>query len=182
MRSCPAQPTFSPIIQHSLRASHPNGCLSSGMTDPSKHPPHSATASRVIPSQQPQPWSRTPEEPGVVSLWAAHWTRCNGWYLQGSWIWCLLWPCFHLPKWVSLKHQGKSGVISIVQILGLDSQLPAPAERSCCNPKHQAPDFQHWNQSLKLKKKWPKAQSVSPVYEFKDGGMIRIWTHTTNVT
>lgn len=46
MRSCAAQPTFSPIIQHSLRASHPNSCLSSGMTDLSKHPPHSATASR----------------------------------------------------------------------------------------------------------------------------------------
>lgn len=113
-----------------------------------------ATDGTLLPSQQPQLWNRSLEEPGVIFLRAAYFTRCNGWCLQGSLIWCLFMVLFYLPKAISLKHQGKLGVISIVKNLGLDSQLLAPAECSCCNPEcpqeHQTPDFQHWNLSLKL--------------------------------
>lgn len=148
--SCPAH-----LLSHHPASFHISSQQLLELRNESSEPtsPDSSTARRVIPSLEQglgQPGAVSLGQPMEPGAW-------QGWYLQGRWIGGLAWPRAHLPKWISLKHQGKSGVISIGQIPGLDSQLPAPAECSGCNPEypqlHQAPDSQHWNQSLKLKQK-----------------------------
>lgn len=157
-------------------------------TDRPERTPHCATESRVSPSQQPQV---------SAGLWQSQESFSDGKLIlfvssnQAQWLVSagkfdllrFLWP--YISSWsLSLRHQGKVGVISIAQDPELDLKLPAPAV--CSSPEypleHQNTDFLHWNLPLKLKSdpeliEWG---SVSSVFEIRGGESTSIWTHMTN--
>lgn len=157
-------------------------------TDRPERTPQCATESRASPSQQPQLsaglWqSQEPFSDGKLILFVS--SNQAQWLVSAGKFDLLhfLWP--YISSWsLSLRHQGKAGVISIAQDPELDSKLPAPAV--CCNPEypleHQNTDFLHWNLPLKLKSdpeliEWG---SVSSVFEIRGGESTSIWTHMTN--